>query len=103
MGDPVSSARHAREHLADDGMVLLVEPFALADHRTNLENNPMAPLPYKASAGICIPNSLSQHVGLGLGAQAGEARLRQVFKQAGYTRFRRASDTPMNLILEARP
>lgn len=103
MGDPVSAARHAREHLADDGMVLLVEPFALDDHRTNLENNPMAPLLYMASAGICIPNSLSQDVGLGLGAQAGEARLRQVFEEAGYTRFRRASETPMNLILEARP
>jgi SAM-dependent methyltransferase len=103
MGDPVSAARHAREHLADDGMVLLVEPFALDDHSHNMTDNPMAPLLYMASAGICVPNSLSQDVGLGLGAQAGEARLRNVFEQAGFTRFRRAAETPMNLIIEARP
>ena len=103
MGDPVSAARHAREHLADDGMVLLVEPFALDDHSHNMTDNPMAPLLYMASAGICVPNSLSQDVGLGLGAQAGEARLRDVFEQAGFTQFRRATETPMNLIIEARP
>ena len=103
MGDPVSAARHAREHLADDGMVLLVEPFALDDHSHNMTDNPMAALLYMASAGICVPNSLSQDVGLGLGAQAGEARLRAVFEQAGFSRFRRATETPMNLIIEARP
>jgi hypothetical protein len=58
---------------------------------------------YHASAAICTPNSLSQEVGLGLGAQAGEGRLREVFEEAGFTRFRRAAETPLNLILEARP
>jgi hypothetical protein len=62
----------------------------------------MAAMMYTASASICTPNSLSQEVGLALGAQAGEARLRKVFDDAGYTRFRRAAETPMNLILEAR-
>ena len=102
MGDPVGIARYAREHLAADGTVLLVEPFALDDRPTNLHANPMAALFYTASTAICLPNSLSQEVGLALGAQAGEERLRQVFEEAGFTRFRRASETPMNLILEAR-
>ena len=103
MGDPVGIARYAREHLADDGTILLVEPFALADRTTNLADNPMAALLYTASASICTPNSLSQEVGLGLGAQAGETRLQQVCEQAGLTRFRRVADTPLNLILEVRP
>jgi 2-polyprenyl-3-methyl-5-hydroxy-6-metoxy-1,4-benzoquinol methylase len=102
MGDPVGIASYAREHLADDGTVLLVEPFALDDKAANLADNPMAALFYSASTALCTPNSLSQEVGLGLGAQAGEARLRDVFEQAGFTRFRRAAETPMNLILEAR-
>jgi 2-polyprenyl-3-methyl-5-hydroxy-6-metoxy-1,4-benzoquinol methylase len=102
MGDPVGIARYAREHLADDGTVLLVEPFALDDRATNMTDNPMAALLYTASSSICTPNSLSQEVGLGLGAQAGEARLRDVFEQAGFTRFRRAAETPLNLILEAK-
>ncbi len=103
MGDPVSAARHARAHLAEGGVVLLVEPNALDDHAQNIEENPMAALMYAASMAICVPNSLSQDVGLGLGAQAGEARLRHVFEEAGFTSFRRAAETPMNLILEARP
>jgi SAM-dependent methyltransferase len=103
MGDPVGIARHAREHLDPDGTVLLVEPFALDGRSANLAGNPMAALFYNASAGVCLPNSLSQEVGLGLGAQAGEARLRSVFEEAGFTRFRRAAETPVNLILEARP
>jgi SAM-dependent methyltransferase len=102
MGDPVGIARYAREHLAPGGTVLLVEPFALDDRPANLRDNPMAALLYTASAAICTPNSLSQEVGLGLGAQAGEARLRDVFEQAGYTQFHRAAETPLNLILEAR-
>ena len=102
MGDPVGIARYAREHLAPGGAVLLVEPFALDDRHTNLTENPMAALLYTASSAICTPNSLSQEVGLGLGAQAGEAKLREVFEQAGYTHFRRAAETPLNLILEAR-
>jgi len=102
MGDPVGAARHAREHLAPGGTVLLVEPFALDEHARNIAENPMAALLYVASSAICTPNSLSQEVGLGLGAQAGEARLRQVFAEAGFQHFRRATETPMNLILEAR-
>ena len=102
MGDPVGAARHALEHLAPGGTVLLVEPFAIAGRGDNLSQNPMAALLYTASATICVPNSLSQDVGLGLGAQAGEARLREVFEEAGYSHFRRAAETPQNLILEAR-
>jgi hypothetical protein len=103
MGDPVGIASHAREHLADDGTVLLVEPFALDERTANLSDNPMAAMLYTVSSVICTPNSLSQEVGLGLGAQAGEDRLRDVFNQAGYTQFRRAAETPLDLILEARP
>jgi len=101
MGDPVGAARHALRHLAPDGTVLLVEPYA----GDRLEDNltPIGKLFYAASTFICTPNSLSQEVGLGLGAQAGEARLRAVFEEAGFTRFRRAAETPFNLILEARP
>ena len=103
MGDPVGIARYAREHLAPGGSVLLVEPFALDDRVTNIGGNPMAAMLYTASATVCTPNSLSQEVGLGLGAQAGEAKLREVFTEAGFTSFRRASETPMNLVLEAKP
>jgi len=100
MGDPVGAARHARQALKDDGTVLLVEPFAgnsLAENST-----PIGRLYYAASTMVCTPNSLSQEVGLGLGAQAGEVRLAQVFAEGGFTRFRRATETPFNLILEAR-
>ena len=102
MGDPVGIARYARDHLAEDGTVLLVEPFAIDGRADNIAGNPMAALLYTASSSICTPNSLSQEVGLGLGAQAGEGRLRQVFEEAGFTRFRRAAETPLNLILEAK-
>lgn len=100
MGDPVGAARHAHQALAEDGTVLLVEPFA-GDHLAD-NSNPVGRLFYAASTFICTPNSLSQEVGLGLGAQAGEARLCDVFAQAGFSRFRRATETPFNLILEAR-
>ena len=102
MGDPVGIARYAREHLNPGGTVLLVEPMALDGRAANIAENPLAALLYTASSTICTPNSLSQEVGLGLGAQAGEARLRQVFEDAGYTHFRRATETPLNMILEAR-
>ena len=95
--------RYAHDHLEPGGTVLLVEPFALDAKADNLTRNPMAAMMYTASSAICTPNSLSQEVALGLGAQAGEARLRQVFDEAGYTHFRRAAETPLNLILEARP
>jgi len=100
MGDPVGAARHARQALKDNGSVLLVEPFAGDTLAQN--SNPVGRLFYAASTMVCTPNSLSQEVGLGLGAQAGEARLREVFDTAGFTRFRRATETPFNLILEAR-
>ncbi|MGC4012328.1 MAG: class I SAM-dependent methyltransferase [Pseudomonas sp.] len=101
MGDPVGAAQHARQALKPDGTVLLVEPFA--NDRLDDNQNPVGRLFYAASTFICTPNSLSQEVGLGLGAQAGEARLRKVFEEAGFSRFRRAAETPFNLILEARP
>ncbi|HEY8076379.1 MAG TPA: class I SAM-dependent methyltransferase [Labilithrix sp.] len=102
MGDPVGVARYARSRLAPGGTVLLVEPFAHDHKPSNIAENPMATLLYLASSAICTPNSLSQEVGLGLGAQAGEARLRAVFEAAGFSHFRRATETPMNLVLEAR-
>jgi SAM-dependent methyltransferase len=100
MDDPVGAAQHAYQALKPDGTVLLVEPFA-GDH---LQDNctPVGRLYYSGSTFVCTPNSLSQEVGLGLGAQAGEARLREVFREAGFTHFRRATETPFNLICEAR-
>jgi hypothetical protein len=95
----VGAARHAYQALQADGTVLLVEPFASDRLDENL--NPIGRLFYAASTFICTPNSLSQEVGLGLGAQAEESRLRSVF-EAGFTRFRRATATPFNLIFEAR-
>ena len=101
MGDPVGAAAHIREALKSDGTFMLVEPFAQDDLADNL--NPIGRMYYAASTLVCTPNSLSQEVGLGLGAQAGETRLREVVTSAGFTRFRRAAATPFNLILEARP
>ena len=100
MGDPVGAARHAHAALKPGGTVLLVEPYANDTLQQNL--NPVGRLFYAASTCICTPNSLSQEVGLGLGAQAGERRLRHVFMDAGFASFRRATETPFNLVLEAR-
>jgi SAM-dependent methyltransferase len=101
MGDPVGAARHIRETLKPDGSFMLVEPFA---HDTLSENlNPIGRLFYSASTLLCTPASLSQEVGLGLGAQAGEARMRAVAEAAGFGRFRRAAETPFNLVFEVRP
>lgn len=100
MGDPVGAARHAYKALKADGSVLLVEPYAGDSLDANC--TPVGRLFYAASTFICTPNSLSQEVGLGLGALAGEARLRAVFEEAGFRQFRRATQTPFNLILEAR-
>ena len=86
--------------LKPGGTVLLVEPFANDSLEENL--NPVGRLFYAASTCVCTPNSLSQEVGLGLGAQAGEKRLRHVFLEAGFSHFRRATETPFNLVLEAR-
>jgi 2-polyprenyl-3-methyl-5-hydroxy-6-metoxy-1,4-benzoquinol methylase len=101
MGDPVGAARHVRESLAPDGTLMLVEPLAADRLEDNL--NPVGRLYYGASTVVCTPASLAQEVGLGLGAQAGEARLRDVLTQAGFTRIRRATETPFNMVLEVRP
>jgi SAM-dependent methyltransferase len=101
MGDPVSAARHVLSTLAGDGTWLIVEPFAEDRVEDNL--NPVGRIYYGASTLLCTPASLSQEVGLALGAQAGETRLRDVVTAGGLTRFRRAAQTPFNLVLEARP
>ncbi|HTC72732.1 MAG TPA: class I SAM-dependent methyltransferase [Solirubrobacteraceae bacterium] len=101
MGDPVGAAAHVLTTLAPDGTWLIVEPFANDRVEDNL--NPVGRVFYGASTVICTPASLSQEVGLALGAQAGEARLTEVLEQGGFTRVRRATETPFNLILEARP
>jgi SAM-dependent methyltransferase len=101
MGDPVGAGRHVKETLSKDGTWMIVEPFAHDNLKDNL--NPVGRVYYSASTFICTPASLSQEVALGLGAQAGERRLRQVATEAGFTRFRRATETPFNMIFEARP
>jgi len=101
MGDPVAAARHARSTLTADGTVMLVEPFANDRVEDNL--SPVARLYYAASTVLCCAHAISEGGELVLGAQAGEARLADVFRKAGFTRFRRAAETPFNLILEARP
>jgi SAM-dependent methyltransferase len=100
MGDPVGAMKHVREAMADDGTCMLVEPFAGDSLKDNL--NPVGRIFYAASTVICTPASLDQEVGMALGAQAGEARLRDVANKGGLTRFRRAAETPFNIILEAR-
>jgi len=101
MGDPVGAARHVRETLAADGTWMIVEPNAGNRLEDNL--NPVGRIFYSASTLICVPASKSQEVGLALGAQAGEARIRDVVELAGFTSFRRATETPFNIIYEARP
>ena len=101
MGDPVGAARHVRHTLAPDGTWLVVEPYA--GERAEDNHNPLGRAFYGFSTLFCTPTSLAQDVGLGLGAQAGEPRLREVLAEAGFTRIRRAAATPFNLILEARP
>ena len=100
MGDPVGAGKHVNETLAKDGAWMIVEPFAHDDLKDNL--NPVGRVYYAASTMICTPASMSQEVGLGLGAQAGEARLKKVAKDAGFSKFRRAAETPFNLVFEAR-
>jgi SAM-dependent methyltransferase len=101
MGDPVGAAGHVLRSLAPDGTWLIVEPFAGDRLEDNL--NPVGRVYYGASTLVCTPASRDQEVGLALGAQAGEARLREVVTAGGFTRFRRATETPFNLVLEARP
>jgi SAM-dependent methyltransferase len=101
MGDPAGASKHVRESLKPDGTWMIVEPFANDDVADNL--NPVGRVFYSASTLICTPASLSQEVGAGLGAQAGEKRLGEVIRGAGFGKFRRATETPFNLVLEAKP
>ena len=100
MGDPVGAAAHVRESLAKDGTWMIVEPFANDQLKDNL--NPVGRVYYSFSTLLCTPCSRSQEVGLCLGAQAGEARIRNVVTAAGFSRFRRATETPFNIVYEAR-
>jgi hypothetical protein len=101
MGDPEGAAKHVRESLDANGAWMIVEPFANDKLEDNL--NPIGRVFYAASTMLCTPASLSQEVGLGLGAQAGEGRLSKILKSAGFTRVRRSAETPFNIVLEARP
>ncbi len=101
MGDPVGAAAHARKALNPDGTLMLIEPQAGDTLAENL--NPVGRVYYAFSAQICVPASLGQDVGAALGAQAGIARIGEVIRQGGFSRFRRATETPFNVVLEARP
>ncbi|MDM0112650.1 class I SAM-dependent methyltransferase [Variovorax sp. J22R133] len=101
MGDPAGAASHVRSTLKADGTWLIVEPFANDKLEDNM--NPVGRVFYSASTFICTPASRSQEVGACLGAQAGEARLRDVVTKGGFSQFRRATETPFNIVLEARP
>jgi SAM-dependent methyltransferase len=101
MGDPVGAARHVYSTLKPDGTWMIVEPAAGDRVEDNL--NPVGRAYYSFSTLLCTPASLSQEVGLALGAQAGEARIREVVERGGFTRFRRVAETPFNLVFEARP
>jgi hypothetical protein len=101
MGDPAGAAAHVLKTLRADGTWMIVEPYA----NDRLEDNltPVGRIYYSASTVLCVPASKNQEVGLALGAQAGESRLREVVKDGGFSRFRRAAETPFNLVFEARP
>ena len=100
MGDPIGAAGHVLESLKKDGTWMIVEPFANDTPEDN--HNPVGRIYYSASTMICTPASLAQEVGAALGAQAGEERIRSVVEAAGFKRFRRAAQTPFNLVFEAR-
>jgi ubiquinone/menaquinone biosynthesis C-methylase UbiE len=101
MGDPLGAASRVRASLAPDGTWMIVEPAAGDTVESNL--NPVGRLYYSFSTFLCVPNAMSQPGGYALGAQAGEAAIRQVVTDAGFTRFRRVAETPFNLVYEARP
>jgi hypothetical protein len=101
MGDPAGVARHVRQTVAPDGTWMIVEPAAGDRVEDNL--NPVGRAYYAFSTLLCTPSALSQKVGLALGAQAGEAKIREVITAGGFTRFRRAAETPFNIVYEARP
>ncbi len=100
MGDPAGAAKHVLSRLADDGVWMIVEPFAHDSVKDNL--NPVGRVYYSASTMICTPASRAQEVGLALGAQAGEKRMRDIVTAAGFGSFRRAAETPFNLVYEAK-
>ena len=102
MGDPRGCAAHMRRLLKEDGTWMLVEPIASDDPARNVAN-PVSRLYYNASTMVCVPTSLDQEVGEALGAQAGEAKLTEVIRSGGFTRVRRATEGPFNMVLEARP
>jgi len=101
MGDPAGAASHVKSSLKPDGTWMIVEPFAGDTPESN--HNPIGRIFYSASTMLCVPASMSQEVGAALGAQAGEANIRKVVETGGFTRFRRAAQTPFNLVFEARP
>jgi SAM-dependent methyltransferase len=101
MGDPVGAATHVRNSLSQDGTWMIVEPFAHDELKDNL--NPVGRVYYSFSTLLCTPCSRSQEVALCLGAQSGEKRIREVVTAAGFSRFRRAAETPFNIVYEARP
>jgi 2-polyprenyl-3-methyl-5-hydroxy-6-metoxy-1,4-benzoquinol methylase len=101
MGDPAGASKHVYDSLKRDGTWMIVEPFANETMEQNL--NPVGRVFYNASATICVPSSLAREVGLGLGAQAGDSKLKQVITSGGFMRFQRASETPFNRVFEARP
>jgi 2-polyprenyl-3-methyl-5-hydroxy-6-metoxy-1,4-benzoquinol methylase len=102
LGDPAAALAHARKALAPDGTVLVVEPNAADDYAANLAL-PLAALSYAASTFQCTPAALAQPGGVALGAQAGPAAVRQLAGDAGFSRFRQVTHTPVNVVLELRP
>lgn len=103
LGDPVGAAAYARDALSEAGRLMLVEPLAADDLATNLATNPGGGLNYAASTFLCTPNSLSQPVGLALGAQAGERRLGEVLASAGFSAVRRVAENQVSMVIEAGP
>jgi SAM-dependent methyltransferase len=101
MGDPIGASAHVLQSLAKDGTWMIVEPSSADDVASNL--TPIGRIFYSSSTLCCVPSSLAQEVGAGLGAQAGEKRIREVVLQGGFTRFRRATETVFNMVFEARP
>ena len=101
MGDPAGASAHVRSTLKPDGTWMIVEPFA--EDATEANHNPVGRIFYSASTLLCVPASMSQEVGAALGAQAGEARLKSVVMAGGFSQFRRATETPFNLVFEANP
>jgi 2-polyprenyl-3-methyl-5-hydroxy-6-metoxy-1,4-benzoquinol methylase len=100
MGDPAGAAAHVKQSLKPDGTWMIVEPMAGDRMEDNM--NPIGRIYYAASTLVCVPTSLAQEVGAALGAQAGEAKLREVITAGGFSRVRRATETPFNMVLEAR-